>query len=104
VLQLRSTIGAGACDYLSVQSGSDRIFAPLRRNGNKWTLPVLLFSDQPVEAALSLAALKLDPKAVYTLIEAFSGAKRTAKGKDLARLELKLPPYAVQVWTVEKTR
>jgi len=96
--------GGSACDYLAVESTSDRVFAPLRRLGDTWALPVLSFSDEPVKTILSLAALRLDPDASYTFTEAFSAVKRAGKGKEMTRFEVTLPPYAVQVWTAKRVR
>ena len=105
VLALRESIPAlreGTCDYTAVRPGNDRVFAPLRRYGREWALPVLSFSAEPISTELPLDTLGLNPESTYTLSEAFSGAERVGKGKDLSRLTVDLPPYAVQVWTVKQ--
>jgi hypothetical protein len=96
-------LGAGAsCDYLAIASTSDRVLPLLRRRGQDWAIPVLSFSAEPVEAELSLAALRLRPRATYHLQEAFTGARIQGKGAALARLKLKLPAYGVQLWTLAR--
>ena len=105
VLALRESIPAlreGTCDYTAVRPGNDRVLAPVRRYGKAWALPVLSFSAEPISTELPLGPLGLDPERTYTLTEAFSGAERVGKGKDLNRLSVQLPPYAVQVWTAKE--
>jgi hypothetical protein len=103
VLALRESIPAikdGDCDYLAIRPGNDRVFAPLRRSGELQAIPVLSFSTEAVKTELPLEALRLKPETEYAVREEFSGAVRTAKGKELASLPLDLPPYGVQLWTV----
>ena len=105
VLAVRESTPAlreGSCDYLAVRPGNDRVLAPLRRYGKEWALPVLSFAAEPIATELPLDPLGLDPAKTYRLVEAFSGAERVGKGKDLSRLTVQLPPYAVQVWTAKQ--
>lgn len=105
VLALRESIPAlreGTCDYVAVRPGNDRVLAPLRRYGKQWALPVLSFSAEPIRTELPLNTLGLNPETMYTLSDAFSGAERVGKGRDLSRLAVQLPPYAVQVWTMKQ--
>jgi hypothetical protein len=107
VLGLRESIPAlreGSCDYLAVRPSNDRVFAPLRRYRDECALPLLSFSAQRVSTEVPVSALGLKRDATYTLEEAFSGIKRTGKGKELTRLPVELPPFAVQLWTVKQTR
>lgn len=106
VLELREStpaIRGGSCDYLALRPSSDRVFAPLWRSAEGLAIPVLAFSDKPIEAQIPLDALKLDPDGQYILREAFSAITRTARGKELARLTVDLPPYGVQLWSITKT-
>ena len=93
----------GSCDYLALRPSTDRIFAPLWRGGESLAIPVLAFSDKPIEAEIPLHPLGLEPDAEYTVREAFSSITRTATGRDLARLSVHLPAYGVQLWTITKT-
>ena len=74
VLELRESTPAmreGSCDYLALRPSSDRVFAPLWRSAEGWAIPILTFSDQPVEVEIPLDVLRLDPEAQYTLSEGF---------------------------------
>jgi hypothetical protein len=105
VLELREStraMGVGSCDYLALRPSSDRVFSPLWRSAEGLAIPVLAFSDKPIEAEIPLDALGLDPDAQYTLREAFSSITRSARGKELARLSVDLPAYGVQLWTITK--
>ncbi len=92
----------GDIDYLGAQPSNNRVFAPIRRSGAEWAMPVLSFSDAPVSTTLQLRNLGLKSDVKYTLREAFSGETREGTGKELSTLLLDLPPYAVQVWTEAK--
>jgi hypothetical protein len=96
VLGLRQSIPAlreGACDYLAVRPGNNRVFAPLRRAGESIAIPVLSFSAEPVATTAVLEGLSGN----FEAREELSG--RTAAVED-GRLRLNLEPYAVQVWTL----
>ncbi len=105
VLELRETTPAlrGGCDYLALRPSSDRLFAPLWRSAESLAIPVLAFSDKPIEAEIPLDPLGLEPDTEYTVREAFSSITRTERGRDLARLSLELHAYGVQLWTITKT-
>lgn len=105
VLSIRESIPAlklGTCEYLTVTSENERVFTPLRRNGKEWALPVISFSKEPVDTWISLKAIGLDPKTVYTLQEAFSGIEKKGTGRELASIQVKLGPLDVQVWTLKR--
>ncbi|MGD0501004.1 MAG: alpha-amylase family glycosyl hydrolase [Bryobacteraceae bacterium] len=105
VLALRESTPAmhdGSCDYLALRPSSNRVFAPLWRGGGNLAIPVLAFSDKPVQTQIPLDALKLDPDAQYTLREAFSSTTRTARGRELTQLSLDLPAYGVELWTITR--
>ncbi|HYW41952.1 MAG TPA: alpha-amylase family glycosyl hydrolase [Bryobacteraceae bacterium] len=107
VLSLRESLPPlqhGDCDYLALRPANDRVFAPLRRDGDMQAIPVLSFSTDPIRTELPLDALRLEPGASYEVREEFSGVSRTAKGSDLTRLPLDLPAYGVQLWTVRRAR
>jgi hypothetical protein len=105
VLSVRESIPAikkGKCEYLTITE-NERVFTPLFRYGKEWALPLISFSQEPVDTWVSLEAIKLDPDKTYTLKEAFSGSERTGTGHQLASLNIHLEPYDVQVWTVKET-
>lgn len=107
VLSLRESIRplrAGSCDYRVIRPSNNRVFAPLRRAGNEWALPVLAFSAEAVTTELPLEALELNPQANYTLVEAFTGEERSGTGKELTRMHVNLPAYGVQLWTPKSPR
>jgi hypothetical protein len=106
VLQLKQSIPAleGSCDYLALRPSSERVFAPLWRNGESLAIPVLAFSDKPIETEIPLQSAGLDPDGEYTVYEAFSSTSHVSKGRELARMTVRLPAYGVQLWTITKRR
>lgn len=107
VLALRESLPAlkmGICDYLAVQPGNDRVFAPLRRHGADWALPLLSFSKEAITTDVPLKALNLDPNTTYILHESFSGMERTGKGAELATLKVDLPPLGAQLWVPRRPK
>jgi len=87
----------GDIDYLGAEPSNNRVFAPIRRSGSEWAMPVLSFSDAPVSTTLKLD--KFGIRAGAKIREALSGETREVVGRELS---LELPAYAVQLWTEVK--
>jgi glycosidase len=101
VLTLRKSIPAlqtGTCEYLTVVTENEWVFAPLRRKGNDWALPVLSFAKEPLTVSLPFDNIGLEADTVYTLLEAFSGKEVSGKGRELRSLRIQLEPLGVQLW------
>ena len=54
---------AGDIDYLGAEPSNNRVFAPIRRTGTEWAMPVLSFSAAPLTTTLQLRKLRLKPGA-----------------------------------------
>ncbi|MDD4148151.1 MAG: hypothetical protein PHO85_06500 [Candidatus Cloacimonetes bacterium] len=90
----------GECDYVAVQSDCRSLFAPLRRYGNQWMVPVINFSTEAADSSLCLANAGLESGREYSFTELYS-QMRLSGGAD-TKLPVRLDGYTYALWLIEE--